>query len=81
MVVAWSRVILGFLGVVDWGSVRGCVIFGLFGVVLGSLGVVARWSVSCGVVNWSLGVVAGCRVVLGSLGVVSWGIRSRVVLR
>ncbi len=68
MVVAWSGVILGFLGVVYLGIVRDCVRFGLFGVVLGSLGVVASWSVGCGVVNWSLGVIAGYRVVLWSIG-------------
>ncbi len=60
-------VILGFLGVVYLGIVRGCVRFGLFCVVLGSLGVVASWSVGCGVVNWSLGVIAWYRVVLWSI--------------
>jgi hypothetical protein len=90
LVVAWSRVILGFLGVVNWGSVSGSVIFGLFGVVL-RFGEVARCSVGCSVVNWRLGVVfrfnvvrrssrcvvsRGC-VILGRLSCVAWG---RIVL-
>jgi hypothetical protein len=63
LVVACSRVILGFLDVVTWRSVRGRVIFSLFGVALGDFGVVARCSVGCGVVNWSLGVVFQFNVV------------------
>jgi hypothetical protein len=31
---------LGFLGVVSWGSIRSCIIFCLFGEVVGSPGVV-----------------------------------------
>ena len=50
-------VILWFLGVVNYCSVRGCVICGFFGVVLECLGVVARFSVGCGVANWSISVV------------------------
>jgi hypothetical protein len=48
LVVAWSRIILRFLGVVDWGCKRGCVIFSLVGAVLGGFGVVAGCSVGCG---------------------------------
>jgi hypothetical protein len=58
-VVAWSRVILGFLSVLNWGSVRGCVICGLFGVVVGDFVI----SVGCRVGNWSLGVVFQFNVV------------------
>jgi hypothetical protein len=35
LVVAWNRVIFGFLGVVDQGSIRGWIMFDLVGVVLG----------------------------------------------
>jgi hypothetical protein len=73
LVVVWSRVILGFLGVVNWSSVCGCVIFGLFGVVLGDFGVAARCSVGCDAVNWSLGVIFRYNVVRrSSRCVVSW---------
>lgn len=51
LVAAWSRVILGFVSVANYCSVRGCVICGFFGGVLECLGVVARFSVGCGVVN------------------------------
>jgi hypothetical protein len=34
LVVAWSRVILGPAGVVNWGNIRGCVTFGLLSVVV-----------------------------------------------
>jgi hypothetical protein len=36
-----------FLGVVNWGSIRPCVIFSLFGVVLGSSDVVTGCYVCC----------------------------------
>jgi hypothetical protein len=49
--VGWSRVKLGFLCVVNLGSIRHWVIFGFFGVGLGGFGLIARSSVGCGVVN------------------------------
>ncbi len=88
-IVAWSRVILGFLGVIDWGSKRGCVIFGLAGAVLEGFGVASSCNVGCGVVNWSISVVSQfslvlrggrCAVILAASdvvvsqgGVVNWG--------
>jgi hypothetical protein len=42
---------LRFLGVVNWGSILPCVIFSLFGVVLGSSDVVTGRYVCCCVVR------------------------------
>ncbi len=50
LVVAWSRVILGPVGVVNWGSIRGRVTFGLLSVVVGG----PRCS------NWSLRLMLFC---------------------
>jgi hypothetical protein len=55
--LVWSRVILRLLSVLNWGTVCGCVIYAIFGVVVGGFVIVSRCSVGCGVVNWSLGVV------------------------
>ncbi len=62
--VGWIRVELGFLCVVNLGSIRHWVIFGLFGVVLSAFGLVARGSVGCGVVNCRLRAVFRSNVVL-----------------
>jgi hypothetical protein len=42
---------LRFLGAENWGSIRPCVIFSLFGLVLGSSGVVTGRYVCCRVVR------------------------------
>ncbi len=61
------------------GSIScGVIIWSLVGVVIGRLGVV--FSRFDGVISWSIGVVARNYIILGNLGVVSWG-NIRVVLR
>jgi hypothetical protein len=76
-VVTWSLNVVFRSNVVRRSSrcavIRGRVVLGRFGVPFDRFG---------GVKNWSIGVVAGNGVVLGSIGVKGWGsIRSRVVLR
>ncbi len=80
MVLVGVRVILGFLGVVNWGSIRRWVIFGLFGVVLEGFGVKGWGSIrSRAVLRYLDGVVLrNLGVVLGLFGDVT---RDRVILR
>ena len=82
LVEAWR--ILRFLGVVDWSSVRSCVIFDLSGVLL--YGVVLRCSVGCGVVFQFNGVRRSSRVVIRGYEVLRrlscvCAARDRVVLK
>jgi hypothetical protein len=65
LVVAWSRVILSE---VNWGSVRDCVMCGLFGIVVGGFVVVSRCSVCSGVVLRCLGTWSTWRPRCNKLG-------------
>ncbi len=82
LVVAWSREILRFLGVVNWSL---SVVFRFNVVRRSSRCVVSRGNIILGRLSRvARGIVLRCLggVLLGSLGVVGYGsIRSRVVLR